>query len=140
MTKQYTVTVNGTAYEVTVESVSGGRMASAPVARTASAPVARAAAPVAAPAPAAAPAAPKAAPAASGSGETVSSPMPGTILDVKVAAGQAVKSGDILFILERDLCPLRRHRFLRRGFQGRCRQPRRRSVRHRLRHFRTPLK
>ena len=46
MTKQYTVTVNGTAYEVTVESVSGGRMASAPVARTASAPVARAAAPV----------------------------------------------------------------------------------------------
>ena len=63
-------------------------------------PVARAAAPVAAPAPAAAPAAPKAAPAASGSGETVSSPMPGTILDVKVAAGQAVKSGDILFILE----------------------------------------
>ena len=42
MTKQYTVTVNGTAYEVTVESVSGGRMASAPVARTASAPVARA--------------------------------------------------------------------------------------------------
>ena len=88
MTKQYTVTVNGTAYEVTVESVSGGRMASAPVARTASAPVARAAAPVAAPAPAAAPA------------ETVSSPMPGTILDVKVAAGQAVKSGDILFILE----------------------------------------
>ena len=100
MTKQYTVTVNGTAYEVTVESVSGGRMASAPVARTAPAPVARAAAPVAAPAPAAAPAAPKAAPAASGSGETVSRPMPGTILDVKVAAGQAVKSGDILFILE----------------------------------------
>ena len=31
---------------------------------------------------------------------TVTSPMPGTILDVKVAAGQAVKSGDILFILE----------------------------------------
>ena len=93
MTKQYTVTVNGTAYEVTVESVSGGRMASAPVARTAPAPVARAAAPVAAPAPAAAPAAPKAAPAASGS-------LPGTSLDVKVAAGQAVKSGDILFLLE----------------------------------------
>ena len=85
MIKQYNVTVNGTTYEVTVESAAGGRMASAPVA---------------APAPAAAPAAPKAALAASGSGETVSSPMPGTILDVKVAAGQAVKSGDILFILE----------------------------------------
>ena len=26
--------------------------------------------------------------------------MPGTILDVKVAAGQAVKEGDLLFILE----------------------------------------
>ena len=49
----------------------------------------------AAAAPAAAPKA--AAPAGAG---TVSSPMPGTILDVKVAAGQAVKEGDLLFILE----------------------------------------
>ena len=46
-------------------------------------------------APAAAPKA--AAPAGAG---TVASPMPGTILDVKVAAGQAVKEGDLLFILE----------------------------------------
>ena len=38
-----------------------------------------------------------AAPAGAG---TVASPMPGTILDVKVAAGQAVKEGDLLFILE----------------------------------------
>ena len=76
MIKQYNVTVNGTTYEVTVESAAGGRMASAP-------------------APAAAPKA--AAPAGAG---TVSSPMPGTILDVKVAAGQAVKEGDLLFILE----------------------------------------
>ena len=81
MTKQYTVTVNGVAYDVTVESVAGGRMASAPVAR--------AAAP--APAPAAAPA---------GAGETVTSPMPGTILDVKVAAGQSVAAGELLMILE----------------------------------------
>ncbi len=99
MTKQYTVTVNGTAYEVTVESAQGGRMASAPVARAAAPAPKAAPAPVAAPAAAPA-AAPKAAPAASGSGETVSCPMPGTILDVRVAAGQAVKSGDILFILE----------------------------------------
>ena len=77
MTKQYTVTVNGTAYEVTVESVSGGRMASAPVARTASAPVARAAAPVAAPAPAAAPAAPS----------------------VAVSKGAAVNPGDVLCVI-----------------------------------------
>jgi len=34
------------------------------------------------------------------SGETISAPMPGTILDVKVSEGQSVKSGDILFILE----------------------------------------
>ena len=90
MIKQYNVTVNGTTYEVTVESAAGGRMASAPVSRAAAAPVARAAAP----APAAAPKA--AAPAGAG---TVSSPMPGTILDVKVAAGQAVKEGDLHFIL-----------------------------------------
>ena len=79
MIKQYNVTVNGTTYEVTVESAAGGsRMASAPVSRAAAAPVARAAAPAPAAAPAAAP----------------------TILDVKVAAGQAVKEGDLLFILE----------------------------------------
>ena len=77
--RKYNVNVNGTAYEVTVEEVKGG------------------AAP--APAPAAAPAAAPA-PAPAGAGEQVTSPMPGTILDVKVAAGQAVKSGDVLMILE----------------------------------------
>lgn len=84
--KKYNVTVNGTAYEVMVEEVQGG--AAAPAA---------APAPVAAPAPAAAPA-PVAAPA--GAGEQVSSPMPGTILKVNVSAGQAVKSGDVLMVLE----------------------------------------
>ena len=101
MTKQYNVTINGTTFEVTVESVGGAARGGAPVARAAApAPVARAAAPapVAAPAPApkAAPA-PAAAPAGAG---TVTSPMPGTILDVKVAAGQAVKEGDLLMVLE----------------------------------------
>ena len=33
-------------------------------------------------------------------GETVTAPMPGPILDVKVAAGAAVKKGDVLMILE----------------------------------------
>ena len=42
--------------------------------------------------------APAAAPA--GKGENISAPMPGNILDVRVANGQAVKSGDILMILE----------------------------------------
>ena len=82
--RKYNVNVNGTAYEVTVEEIQGG-----------------AAAPVSAPAPAAAPApAPAPAPAAAGAGEPVNAPMPGTILDVKVTAGQAVKSGDVLMILE----------------------------------------
>lgn len=85
--RTYHVNVNGTAYEVSVEEVKGGA-APAPVA---------APAPAAAPVPAPAPA-PAAAPA--GAGEQITAPMPGTILDVKVAAGQAVKSGDVLMILE----------------------------------------
>ena len=50
----------------------------------------------------AAPAAPAAAaaPVVTGAGEQVNSPMPGTILKVNVAQGQAVKEGDVLCILE----------------------------------------
>jgi len=88
--KQYNITVNGVSYEVEVEEV--GSVASAPRA-AAPRPVA---APKAAPKAAAAPA-PKAAPAGSGS---VTSPMPGTVLDVKVAVGDAVNAGDVLVILE----------------------------------------
>ena len=59
------------------------------------------AAPVAAPAPAAAPAAaPAPVAAAPVAGEAVSAPMPGNILKVNVTAGQAVKEGDVLVILE----------------------------------------
>ena len=54
--------------------------------------VAAAPAPVAAPAPAAAPA-----PVA---GEAVKAPMPGNILKVNVTAGQAVKEGELLVVLE----------------------------------------
>ncbi|MBO4991670.1 MAG: biotin/lipoyl-binding protein, partial [Firmicutes bacterium] len=57
------------------------------------------AAPAAAPAPAAA-AAPAAPAASLGDGEPVNSPMPGNIMDVRCQAGQKVKSGNILFILE----------------------------------------
>ena len=85
--KYYNITVNGVAYSVSVEETAAG-----------AAPVAAPAAPAAPKAPAAPAAAPKAA-APAGAG-TVSSPMPGTILDLKVAAGQAVKEGDLLFILE----------------------------------------
>jgi biotin carboxyl carrier protein len=90
MMKRYNITVNGTSYEVVVEEVSGGAVASAPVA--APAPMA---APVAAPKAAAKPAA-----AAAAGAVKITAPMPGTILAVKVAAGQAVKKGDTLCVLE----------------------------------------
>ena len=79
--KNYTITVNGTPYNVTVEE---GTSSAAPVA---SAP---APAPAAAPAPQAAP---KAAPAPAAAGSVkVDAPMPGNILDVK--------AGQVLVILE----------------------------------------
>jgi len=94
--KQYNITVNGTAYAVEVEELGG---TSAPKA-AAPAPVAAPAAPAAAaaPAPAAKPAAPAAAPSAGAT--TINAPIPGTVLDIRVTPGQAVKSGDILLILE----------------------------------------
>lgn len=82
--KNYTITVNGTAYNVSVEEGTSAAPAAAPVAA--------AQAPAAAPAPAADTAVTGAV--------TVESPMPGTILDIKVASGAAVKSGDVLFVLE----------------------------------------
>ena len=94
--KQLKITVNGKAYDVQVEEV-GAATAPAASAPAAAAP----AAPAAAPAPAAekaAPAAPAAAPAAGS--ENINSPMPGTILDVKVANGAAVKAGEVLLVLE----------------------------------------
>ena len=76
--KKYKVTVNGTAYEIELEELTGA----APAAPAAAAP---------APAPAAA---------APAGGEQVTAPMPGTILDVKVSQGASVKKGDVLMILE----------------------------------------
>ena len=84
--KNYTITVNGVAYEVTVEEGAG---TGAPVA---AAPV-KAAAPKAAPAKAAAPAA--------GAGANkIKAPMPGKILGIKVNVGDAVKKGQVMMILE----------------------------------------
>lgn len=87
--KKYQITVNGNVYEVEVEEVSAGA-ATAAVATPAPAQVV---------VPKAAPAAPKATAPAAGS-KTVTSPMPGTILEVKVNAGQTVKRGETMFILE----------------------------------------
>lgn len=87
--KKFRINVNGVDHIVEVEELSS------------SASVAPAAAPVAAPAPAPAPAAPAAAPApAPAGGQTVIAPMPGNILKVNVTAGQAVKAGQVLCVLE----------------------------------------
>ena len=90
--KKYIVNVNGNRYEVEVEEFNGEFTGvTTPVA----APVA---APASAPAPAAAPkAAPKK---VSGNGEKIEAPMPGNILRVNVNAGDSVKKGDVLLVLE----------------------------------------
>ena len=75
--KKYKVNVNGTVYEVEIEEMTGAP-AAAPVAAAPAAPV----------------------PAASGVGESITSPMPGNILAVNVAAGDTVKKGQVLMILE----------------------------------------
>ena len=86
--KRFNITVNGKAYDVAVEEVSGD---------AAAAPAPVAAAPAASAAPAAA--APAPAPAAAG-GTAVNAPMPGTILDVKVNVGDTVAEGQVLMVLE----------------------------------------
>ena len=85
--KNYTITVNGNVYDVTVEEGASTGAVSAP------------AAPKAAPKAAAAPAAKPAATGTAGSVK-ITSPMPGKILDVKAKVGDAVKKGQVILILE----------------------------------------
>ncbi len=84
--KKYNITVNNTTYEVYVEEVDAGR--SAPISSS-----------VVTSTPAATPVQ-KSASTANQSGNRVTSPMPGTILEVKVSAGQSVKKGDTVCVLE----------------------------------------
>lgn len=82
--KSYTITVNGVAYDVTVEENTNGAV-SAPAAQAPKA---------------ASKAAPKAA-ASTGTGSVkIASPMQGKILKTPVSVGQAVKKGDVLIVLE----------------------------------------
>ncbi|MBQ6702513.1 MAG: biotin/lipoyl-binding protein [Clostridia bacterium] len=76
--KAYKVNVNGNVYEITLEIIDKAEIKNTP-------------APAAVPAPAAAPAA---------GATSISAPMPGTILKVNVANGQAVKKGDVVMVLE----------------------------------------
>jgi len=75
--KKYRVNVNGTSYEIEIELMSETEASQTP----SQAPVQQA-------------------PKASGEGEAVAAPMPGTILDVKVSVGDSVKKGQVLMILE----------------------------------------
>ena len=79
----YSITVNGKTYEVAVEKKS-------------SAPAAKVSTPVSAPAVPAAPA-PSV---AGGAGDKITAPMPGKIINVKVAVGDSVKKGQELIIME----------------------------------------
>ena len=91
---KYELTLNGRTYEVEVELAEPMMM---PEFQSYAPAPAAPAAPVVEATPSAAP---SAAPAVTGAGEKVESPMPGTILKVNVAAGQTVKEGDLLVILE----------------------------------------
>lgn len=77
--RKFLVNVNGTSYEVEVEEIKGGE----------------------APKPIAAPAAPAIqAPAPGGAAETITAPMPGTIVGVNVKVGDSFKRGQVLLVLE----------------------------------------
>lgn len=95
---KYVVTLNGKKYDVEVNeseavitSVSNAAPAAAPVAPVAAAP---------APAASTVPSAPAAVVGTAVSGTQITSPMPGTILKLNIAEGQAVKAGDVVLILE----------------------------------------
>lgn len=92
--KNYTITVNGNVYDVTVEE---GASTGAPIA--AKAPAAPKAAPVA---PKAAPAAPAAAPAASGAAGSVKieAGAAGKVFKLEKKPGDAVKAGDAVVVIE----------------------------------------
>ena len=82
--KNYTITVNGNVYDVTVEE--GGAGAAAPVAAPKAAPVA---------------AAPKAAAPAGGAGAVkIEAKAAGKVFAVEASVGQAVKRGDTVLVLE----------------------------------------
>lgn len=97
---KYVVTLNGKKFEVEVEKVGGGKSLSRQPMARGERKVEAAPAPVAA-APAAAPVStPTPAPAATGAGTEITSPMPGSIWEIKVNVGDTVKYGDTLIVLE----------------------------------------
>ena len=80
--RKFHVNVNGTPYEVEVEEIAAGAAPAAPVQAAAPAPAPAAAAPVAAGA------------------TSVTAPMPGNILDIKVKVGDMVEANTVVIMLE----------------------------------------
>ena len=109
--KDYKIKINGNTYNVTIDEVEGNaakvevngtpynvefeRPISKP--KTISVVNKPAAAPSAGPAPASRPAA---APAAAAGGQTVNSPLPGVVLEIKVKDGDKVTKGQVIMVLE----------------------------------------
>ena len=91
---KYKVTINNRTYEVEVERgeaiIADEYEAYAPNTPSQANPVS---APSTAPTPANTPT-------VSGDGEAVTAPLPGTVLNIKVSAGQSVKKGDVLAVIE----------------------------------------
>ena len=79
--RKFLVNVNGTSYEVEVEELKGEVKPEAP-----KAPVS--------------PAASAPAPKAPGAADTISAPMPGTIVGINVKVGDSFKRGQVLIVLE----------------------------------------
>lgn len=115
--KQYKYTINGAQYDVTIDSIVGSKAKvevngipfevemhgsslveeDLPTMSTEGAPAPAAAAPAPAAAPAAATPATKSGP---GAGTPVKAPLPGVVTKILVEAGQAVKKGDTVLVLE----------------------------------------
>lgn len=120
--KQYKYKINGAQFDVTIDSIQGntakvevngipfevemqgttlveGELPTQTTTEASAAPAAAAPAAAAA-APAATPAAAPTAKGAAGAGTPVKAPLPGVVTKILVAAGQAVKKGDTVLVLE----------------------------------------
>lgn len=82
--RKFNVKVNGTSYEVELEEIKDGQVEQS--FEQPKAPSIEKTESVAKP--------------SSATGEKVISPMPGTVLDIKVSVGQSVSKGDVLLVLE----------------------------------------